>query len=330
MKKTIVLLLLLAALPLAAQERRERNHVDRAFAALGDLGGAIRRVIPFDDGSRFVIHAHQTAADPKGMSAVLVGAGGVHHFSAASLLPAGSVGDGHLGQIYSAARLGAGELAISIGYVTAAGRVTTAVAFTALRDGKWTTTRVVDFPAGVRDVLAGPGGTLLAVTTDLLKLRKEGVAPLLTVIDREGRVAGEMFDVVLAVHASDAARNAVGTRLQRLGDGRFALFEPDSASVRIFDLARSAGGRFEPFVRQTISVAAVPQEVAASRVAIIQGVHVDRDGRVHVARSYASDKKAASVESIYDATGAIEHRTAPRAYQATFWIDDTIHGLANQ
>lgn len=326
MKRTVLLLLLLAAVPLFAERRTgsrfdEIARDDPSFVLLAKT----QRVIPFADGSRFVVTPAPSESDPKAIAAALVmNDRTVHRFTAASLLPAGSVPAGHHGQINSAARLSATELAISLGYLRADKGVGGAIVIVTLRDGRWTPSRVIDMPGGVRDLAAGPNGTILAVTTDVVRLRRDGAAPLVTVLDREGRVVGELFDVPVASSAV-AARNAHRARLQPLAGGSFALFDDGAANVRTFDLVAD-GDRYTASVRRTIPVAALPAEAAAAPRVLLKGVHVDAAGRVHVVRSFVA-QGFWSVESVYTGDGTVAHHSAPFEYRTAYWVDDVLHGV---
>lgn len=326
MKKSVLLLLLLTTIPLLAA-RREGSRFDEI--PRDDPSSALftraQRVIPFADGSRFVVTLAPTATDPKAITGALVMSDRtIHHFTGASLLPEGFLAPGLLGQINSAARLSATELAISLGYLRPGKGAGGAIVLVTLRDGRWTTSRVIDMPTGVRDLAGGPGGTILAVTADVVRMKRDGAAPLVTILDSAGRVAGEWFDVAIANPAA-AARNAHRARLQRLGNGSFALFDDASASVRTFDVVAEKD-RYTATVRRTIAVGVLPPEAKSAPLILIKGVHVDAAGAVHIVRSFAGGD-VWSTETIYGHDGSVVHRGSPFEYRAAYWIDDALNAV---
>src|ERR1044071_2658741 len=120
-------------------------------------------------GDRMLFVASRTAAyEPHAMVGFVVGPQGTAELHATDYLPPDVVAPRSVGQIYAATLLDDGRLALSIGWANAKARTINGLAILKREGNARRSDRVIVMRGSVRDVVAGPDDTLVAVATDVV------------------------------------------------------------------------------------------------------------------------------------------------------------------
>lgn len=311
MKTPLLLLSLIVAtnafaVRLQVKERMELEPVasPRKAKVLADA----RAAFSLPDGSQWITHGTWAEREPGAIGVTRFGADGSERlFLLSDFLPQGSIPRGRVGQIYGVATLDDRRVAVSGGWTDGRESHNAIVILRPRHDGSYETERVNEVP-GVRQIVAAPRNTVLAVTTDATA--RDG-GPLLTLYDTAGRVRarlgpgkGSKFS-----SAAEAARNASNAHLRRVTDTLFACYDPAAQEVAVFavDVREDeviVTGRNVPFVGDDASTAHLP----------VIGIEAFPNGDVLVARTGAIAGRVGTQLTVYAASG-------PHAVKQSIFLD---------
>jgi hypothetical protein len=202
----------------------------------------------------------------------------VTELHATDYLPADVVAPRSVGQIYGAALLENGRLALSIGWTNAKSRNINGIAILKRELGAWRRDRVIVMPGSVRDLASGPDNTILAVATDVDRNRENGIVEVV-LVDPASGIRSRLYDRWLSIE--QAEQEALQIRLQRMPGRSFAVFDIAAGTMRLFS---TAGNRDSATVRRLLSLADVPAEARALSHLTIDAVRLHADGSLTVAR----------------------------------------------
>ena len=227
------LLLFVASTVVAAENRVP--YIDAVAIDSGHRRGqlvarAIRTVDLGSDG-QLVIERARDAADTSPMVGEIVRADGTvsSRLRAADFLPPDKSMPRTAGQIYGAAVIDDGQaLAVSIGWTNAKGRNINGIAILDRAGTDWVPRRVIVLNGSVRDLAAGPGNTIFAVTTDVARSRAQQAVPLITVLDPAGNFYGQLFPT--NDDPESLEERGLHARLQRVA-GEVVLLDPSSLTA---------------------------------------------------------------------------------------------------
>lgn len=192
-----------------------------------------RAAYTLSDGSQWITHSVPAQREPSAIGVTRFGVdGSARVFLVSDWLPKGTIPRGSCGQVYGVALLTDGRVAISAGWTDGHASHNGIFILRATEDRDYAVDKLIEVP-GVAQIAGAPRNTILAVTDDAT-LR--GGGPLLTLFDTQGRRLGTLFDKHLPISASEAARNAINARLQRINERGFALYDPSEAQVHVFDV----------------------------------------------------------------------------------------------
>jgi hypothetical protein len=234
------------------------------------------RVIPFHDGSRFIL-SRTDRYEPHAMVGTLLRPEGRRDdFRATEFFPPVLVKPDTAGQIFGAALLDDGRLALSIGWTNRTGRNINGIAILASRDGKWERERIIVMRGSVRDIAAGPAGSIAAVTTDFGRQKRERLLELL-LIEADGRIRSRLETRHLS--SDEAEKQALGIRLQRFSERSVVFFDIPGGVMFLLDI--------RPLCIETVrmlSLSAIPPEAEKLRNLTIDAARLHTNGALTVAR----------------------------------------------
>lgn len=192
----------------------------------------VLRTIPLDDGSLLLISRSRTD-EPHAMVARLIERDEVAaEFRAADFLPPDAVNTASAGQIFGGAKLDDGRLALSIGWTNRKGRNVNGIALLARDGGGWRGARVIVLRGSVRDLAAGPGGGIVAATTDVLSDGRARLAVLF--LHGSGAVGRTLYQRISSI--DEAEKGVFSLRLQRAGTRSVAMFDLSDGTAHVYDL----------------------------------------------------------------------------------------------
>jgi hypothetical protein len=323
MKKTTLLLsLLLATTALAA---RIEVPPGRALAPVESARKAevLRSALStftLDDGSLWITHFAPAEREPGAIGITRFGADGTARlFLLSDWLPKGAIPRGRYGQIYAVTMLTDGRLAASGGWTDGRNSHNAVITLKPGKDGAYTTERIIELP-GVYRLAAGPNNSIVVVTNDAMR---RGGGPLLTIIDRNGAIVGDLFGVHASLSPVEASQNASDARLERVSENRMALYDPELATVIVFDLKvgdgkADAGGGFTRFIGDDATL-------DGTRVV---GIDVTPDDEILVVRSGKIRGTFGTHLTIYDSRGGVKQSTTLDVpWNLMIRENDRIHGV---
>ncbi|MBV9496456.1 MAG: hypothetical protein JOZ54_19575 [Acidobacteria bacterium] len=150
-------------------------------------------------------------------------------FFATDFLPTETTPRGDIGQIDDLGRIDGETIGVSMVWQDTKWNAHAGLVLAKPNGDEYTPVRILEAP-GIRRAVGGPNGTIVAITHDL----RGGDAPLITVYGRDGAILAEAYPIGRFLKAKQAWQKSWWARIRRLGDDRFALYEPEAKQVRVF------------------------------------------------------------------------------------------------
>jgi len=325
--QTVLLVATLCALPACASSAI--SHVSGAQAPPEEralaYNGAMR-LIRLSDGSDFLLIPRESPNERTSIEALLVSPKGRDEdrtFRVSRWIPA-LVGEGTIGQIYSAALSPDGEwLAATAGWWGKDKRGHNGIFMMrhAKRGGldfydlkNWFDVRGLT----IGDIEFGPDDTLLTISQEN---RPDQNSPIVTLFSYSGENLGSFID---APNHGDPRSSSFARlmRLSRTGPSSFVIYDPEAAAARWIHIAKTANRPQVVEERRT----AVPAE--RPRISVLAFSALP-NGHLVIARNLAENRHPRTIISVYAPDGKeIESWQSPELWTYGSADDSTVHGYS--
>lgn len=314
------------------------------------------RLVPLSSGSLFAIQAETDSWDTKAVTGRLLRQDGSQRpFLAVSYVQPGVNGQiarpaaGTAGQVYAVAMFQDGDtLAMSIGWSDEAGESHNAIAIVSLTHGQ---RNLIEMPGTVRDLSAGPGDLLLAVTYLPSRASRETGTPMLTILDTRGSVHGEAFPLPVDADTRTIGDAVHKSRLVQSRNGGFALYDQPRRRLVLFSIKTSPGelGR-QPlpsmllermgnwpvpasFSQRLDAAISVDRTVSLAErktpTDSVLGIHVEKDGTIAMVANARGDAHTRITRFAQDGSSPSEWISAT-PWQSMYWENDEPIGVTQQ
>lgn len=197
------------------------------------------RIVSLSNGNRAVIHP---VDDPvwKAIVVSLIRQNVETVFKPAQWLGTEPLAPGTAGQVFTIAPLRNGQAVASVAWVDASHAIHMDLV---VLDPALHARSHFEVPGGVRDVAAGPGDTLLAVTFDATRHQTTKDAPLLELFSIDGKKLAEFLSLESSVSIPDGI--AIVHQARLIGNnGHYALLDAVRRQAILFHLRRSGDGSY--------------------------------------------------------------------------------------
>ena len=205
---------------------------------------------------------------------------------------------GTVGQIRAAALSADGtELAICGGWRAPDGVGRNGV-FVLRRDGSgWRLMSVIEKRMTFGPIAFGPDDTILVLTHEIARSNAPEGAPIATAFSRNGDIVAELFAPKGLPHAT-RGRAAFGSRIQRLEDGTYAVYDHHTHHLYFVDASLK--------IVRDVHVPLSHEQTMVIAFGEVAG------GRLLLARSFRDGRRGGTDVALYDRTGApIERWSSP-------------------
>jgi hypothetical protein len=279
------------------------------------------RIVSLADGNRAVIHP---VDDPlwKAIVVSLIRQNVETVFKPAQWLVTEPLVPGTAGQVFTIAPLRNGQAVASVAWVDASRTIHMDLV---VLDAVLHARSHFEVPGGVRDVAAGPGSTLLAVTFDATRHQRTKDAPLLELFSTDGKKLAEFLSLEPSVSVPDGIAIVHQARLIE-NSGHYALLDAVRHQAILFHFGQASDGSYVLVRDSQYAIDASPAGVSFASFGTAAAT---MDGEtVTIVRQGYQDHAPATLVLRYVPGGSVTLVTSLRPpLNSSFWEGGVLKGV---